>query len=147
MFGQKEIVSSLFADWAAAFGGVTTVYPGMQIETTDLSRWVELRVDAWSRPAQRAGVRRRIEFTVTAHGFVRNPVDKGAVHDLAENLRRTLENRHVEVKDFAAIGHPVVGHLRLTESTVREVTRQELNVGRPGVEHVVVTCGGWGEEA
>lgn len=141
---QNEwIVGSLFAHWDANFPlSVPTIFAGAPASTQTASEWIELWVDAWSRPPQRPAAPTVLEVTVTAHVFVRPGTDRSRIHQLADAVRSTLEHQTVGIRDYDSSGTPLRGWLTLFETETHELTRADRESKQHGLQHVVVSCTG-----
>ena len=147
MVGIDAITRSVHVHWADAFDVCPTVHPGEQIDTASTTAWVELWVDAWDEERGRNDGPQRLPVAVTVHCFSRHATETAEVHQLADGARGALSRRLIEVRDHSDVGAPLLGHLRLRESELRDMTRAHDDELRGAMRHVVVLCRGVVEEA
>jgi|GEM_PF-4591967 len=115
------IRANLFKHWSDSFPlAVTTVYPGMNVDNSSSSEWIEIAVENWSRKPQRTAGKQFLELVVVVHCFVKAGTDKGRILELADATRSTISQKTISLKDFDLSGEPTVGYLRLHETETRD---------------------------
>ena len=115
------IRANLFQHWDNQFPlALTTVYPGMNVDNSSLTEWIEIAVDHWVRKPQRSADKQFLELVVVVHSFVKAGTDKGRILELADATRSTLEQQTITLNDFDLSGEPTVGYLRLFEMETRD---------------------------
>ncbi len=142
-FGKSQISGSVFAHWADTFSlAVTTVYPSTSRETTALSEWVEIWVNARRRRAQRSTAPTRVLVTVICHCFVKQGTERGRIYEITDAARETLQHQDVAVVDGSVSDAPVVGRLQFREADVRFFTRDDAEAGGHTMQHAVLVVDG-----
>lgn len=142
-FGKSQISSSVFAHWADTFSlAVTTVYPSTSRETTALSEWVEIWVNARRRRAQRSTAPTRVLVTVICHCFVKPGTERGRIYEITDAARETLQHQDIAVVDGSVSDTPVVGRLQFREADVRIFTRDDAEAGGHTMQHAVLVVDG-----
>jgi hypothetical protein len=134
---QPAILSGFHAWWKAHID-TPTHFPGVPLDTTQLSEWIELWVDAWSHQTRRATQAESIELTITAHVFVKASTNLARVHSLAQSIRTALEHQSIPLRDPVTSGHPLVGYAIPKEPEIRDLTRI-LQLTTPHLHHLVLT--------
>lgn len=140
---HEQIASSVFVHWADQFPlTVATVYPGTQIDTNEVTEWLEIWINAWSRRPQRISNRQLLDVVVEVHCFVKRQQDKSRVHELVDAARNTLSQVTLPVRDFETSGSPIEGYAKLFEPEVHDLTRSEVGKLEHTMQHHVVRCRG-----
>jgi hypothetical protein len=147
MVGIDAITRSVHVHWETAFSACPTVHPGQQIDTGDQSAWVELWVDVWDEQARRNESPERAVIALTVHCFSRHTTATAEARGVVDAARSALSRQLIEVRDYEQSGAPLIGHLRLREAELRDLTRAHDDSLRGAVRHVVVLCRGVMEEA
>lgn len=143
MISGEDISRSVQVHWRDTFEPpVTTIYPGEQVETSQLAEWVELWVDVWLDRVRRDAAPDELLVSITAHCFSRHPTEATRAQALATGARAALARRMIDVFDFSLSGPPVVAHLRTREAETRDLTRSHAETTRGVLHHVVVTVTG-----
>jgi hypothetical protein len=143
---HESIASSLLAFWSNQFSaGVTTVYPGMKVNTTDLSEWVEIWIDSWSRKPQRIGGVPLIDVAVSVHCFVKSGTDAGRIHAVTDAVRLVFSQESVPLHDFEQSGEPRIGTIRIKEPETRNLTKHNLESQQIVLHHTVVLFRGFAQ--
>lgn len=143
---HESISASLLKFWSDQFSaGVTTVYPGMKVNTTDLTEWVEVWIDSWSRKPQRIGGISLIDVTVSVHCFVKSGTDTGRIHELTDAARSVFSQESVELHDFEQSGEPQIGTIRIKEPETRNLTKHNLESQQLVLHHTVVLFRGFAQ--
>ena len=147
MLQYEHIAASLFSHWADQFPlAVTTVYPGMRIDTSGLSEWLEIGVDRWV-DALNAAAEPTVELSVAVHIFVRPGVDTSRAYELADAARQTLADQVVTLHDYETMGEPVVGSATLLKPEVEDHTRRDVDASWHRLTHLLLTVAAVAEEA
>jgi hypothetical protein len=140
MISGEDITRSVQIWWRDSFPpAVATIYPGQQIETSQLAEWVELWVDAWHDRLRRDVAPDELLVSITVHCFSRHPTQATKVQSLADGARAALARQMIDVLDFSVSGTPVVAQLRTREAETRDLTRSHSETTRGVLHHVVVT--------
>lgn len=134
---QPAILSGLHAWWKAHIT-TPTHYPGVPLDTTPLSEWIELWVDTWTHQPRRTTQAESIDITITAHLFVKAATNLARIHSLAHTLRTTLEHQPIPLRDPTIDDHPLVGYVIPREPEIRDLTRP-LQPAAPHLHHLVLT--------
>lgn len=143
VLSHEAISASLLSHWSDQFGGsTTTIYPGMKVDTSELSEWVEIWVDSWSRRPQRIGGLPLIDVTATVHCFVKAGNDTGRIHELTDTVRSIFAQESVPLKDFTQSGEPDIGVIRLKEPETRNLTRNQSGSLQVILHHTAVIVRG-----
>lgn len=143
---QEQIAASIFTHWSAQYPlAVTTVYPGMKVETTSLGDWLELRIDTWSKPPQRAAANQLLELALTVECFVKPGLHKGRIHVLADRAKSTIAQQAITVHDYETAGDPVIGCVRFFEAEVLDLSRHEASTLQHALQHQRLVCPGVAE--
>lgn len=143
VLSQEAISASLLSYWSTQFGSsVTTIYPGMKVDTADLTEWVEIWVDSWSRRPQRIGGIPLIDVTATVHCFVKAGSDSGRIQELTDVVRSVFAQESVPLKDFTQSGAPEIGVIRLKEPETRNLTRNHSGSLQVVLHHTAVIVRG-----
>lgn len=139
---HEQVAAGLFTWWNDNFPlSVATVYPGMRIDTNDLSEWLEMWIDTWSRRPQRPSPE-WMDIAIAVHCFVRPSTDKSRILELVNATCSTLSQQTVPIQDFELSGLPVVGYTMLFEAESRDLTRNHLNRLQHPLQHYVVSLRG-----
>jgi len=146
MFGIDAVTRSVQVHWGNQFSVCPTVHPGEQIDVTAHTDWVELWVDAWDQQPRRNDGPERTAIAVTAHCFSRHATSTAELRRTVDAARTALSRQLVEVRDYDASGAALVGHLRLREVELRDLTRAHDEALRGALRHMVVLCRGVVEE-
>jgi hypothetical protein len=143
MISSEDITRSVQVHWRDTFEPpVTTIYPGEQVETSQLMEWVELWVDAWLDRVRRDVAPDELLVSITAHCFSRHATDATRAQALATSARSALARQMIDIHEFSESGSPVVADLRMREVETRDLTRSHAESTRGVVHHVVVTVTG-----
>ena len=143
VLSQEAISASLLSHWSDRFGvSVTTIYPGMKVDTSELSEWVEIWVDSWSRRPQRIGGIPLIDVTATVHSFVKAGSDTGRIQELTDAVRSVFAHESVTLKDFTQSGELEIGIVRLKEPETRNLTRTQSGSLQVVLHHTAVVIRG-----
>lgn len=143
ILSQEAISASLLSYWSGRFGGgVTTIYPGMKVDTAGLSEWAEIWVDSWSRRPQRIGGIPLIDVAATVHCFVKAGTDSGRIQELTDAVRSVFAQESVPLKDFSQSGEPDIGIIRLKEPETRNLTRNHSGSLQVVLHHTAVIVRG-----
>lgn len=146
MVGIDAIVRSLHVYWEGAFDICPTVHSGEQIDVADQTAWVELWIDNWDEQRRREDGPERIGIAVTVHCFSRHATDVGEIQRIVDAARSALSRQLVGIRDYDLSGTPLLGHLRLRETELRDLTRAHDDELRGTLRHIVVLCRGFVEE-
>ena len=143
---HESISASLLKFWSDQFSsGVTTIYPGMKVNTIELTEWVEVWVDSWSRKPQRIGGISLIDVTVSIHCFVKSGSDTGRIHELTDAVRAVFSQETVDLHDFEQSGEPQLGTIRIKEPETRNLTKHNLESQQTILHHTVVLFRGFAQ--
>jgi len=146
VLSQESISASLLLFWSENFGeSVTTIYPGMKVDTSDLTEWVELWVDSWSRRPQRIGGIPLINVTATIHCFVRTGQNAGRIQELTDSVRSLFAQESMALRDFTLSGEPQIGMIRLREPETRNLTRTQTGTLQVILHHTAVVVRGFAQ--
>ena len=139
MISGEDITRSVQVYWRDTLSpAVTTVYPGQQVETSQLTEWVELWIDAWNDRLRRDAAPDELLVSITVHCFSRHPTQATQVQALADGARGVLARKLISIADFSMSGTPVVAQLRTREAETRDLTRSHGETTRGVLHHVVV---------
>jgi len=143
VLSQAEISASLLTYWKQQFGEeVTTIYPGMKVDTTSLSEWVEIWVDSWSRRPQRLGGIPYLDVTTTVHCFVKAGQQSGRIQTLTDSVRSLFAQESIPLKEFSESAEPTIGWIRLKEPETRNLTRNQIGTLQVVLHHTAVIVRG-----
>lgn len=143
VLSHEAISASLLSFWNQQFGeSLVTIYPGMKVNTTELSEWVEIWVDSWSRSPQRIGGIPLIDVTVTIHCFVKAGQGSGRIQELTDSVRSIFAQESVPLIDFSLSEQPQFGLLRLKEPDTRNLTRHHTGSLQVVLHHTAVIVRG-----
>lgn len=143
VLSQEAISASLLSFWSSEFGGsVTTVYPGMKVDTTSLSEWVEIWVDSWSRRPQRLGGIPYLDVTATVHCFVKAGQESGRIQAITDAVRSVFAQESIPLKNFSESAEPTIGWIRLKEPETRNLTRHQAGSLQVVLHHTAVIVRG-----
>ena len=142
MVGIDAITRSVHVHWDGAFSACPTVHPGEQINTAAQTSWVELWVDVWDEQARRTESPERAVVSVTVHCFSRHATATADVRGVVDAARTALSRQLIAVRDYELSGAPLIGHLRMRETELRDLTRAHDDALRGAVRHIVVLCRG-----
>jgi len=143
VLSQEAISASLLSFWSDQFGGtVTTIYPGMKVDTTELPEWIEIWVDSWSRRPQRIGGLPLIDVTATVHCFVKAGTDSGRIQELTDAVRSVFAQESVPLIDYSQSGEPNIGVIRLKEPETRNLTRNQSGSLQVVLHHTAIIVRG-----
>ena len=146
VLSHDAISASLLSFWNNQFpGGVVTVYPGMKVNTTDLTEWVELWIDSWSRKPQRIGGCSLNDVSVTVHSFVRASSQSGRIHELTDSIRSVFSQETIELKDYSLSAEPLIGSIHMKEPETRNLTKNTLDQRQVVLHHTVVVFRGFAQ--
>jgi hypothetical protein len=136
---QLEAVSaSLFTWFADQFPlEVPLAFPGLRLDTSDLSEWLELSIAAWTARPQRSTALRQLTLSLTIHLFVKQQLDQSRILELADTVRQTLAQQTVPLRDYETSGSPIVGYATLFEPDTQNLTRPEANTH--AMHHFAIT--------
>lgn len=117
---SKNIVSSVSAFWRQRMPiPVTTLYPGLRLNTASLPEWIELSFPMFRESKSRTGDAALCELAVTANCFAKSSNDKGRIHTIVDACRNTLRHQLIFIRDHDAIGAPAIGYVRFFEANLR----------------------------
>ena len=143
VLSQEAISASLLFYWKTQFGeSVTTIYPGMKVDTTSLSEWVEIWVDSWSRRPQRIGGIPLIDVTVTVHCFVKSGQESGRIQQLTDSIRSVFAQETIALINFHQSDEPQMGLIRLKEPETRNLTRNQAGALQVVLHHTAIIVRG-----
>lgn len=146
MVGIDAITRSVHVHWDNQFSACPTVHPGAEIDASEQTAWVELWVDVWDEQPRRNDSPERAVIAVTVHCFSRHATATAEMRGVVDAVRSVLSRQLIEVRDYEQSVAPLVGHLRLRESELRDLTRAHDDALRGALRHVVVLCRGVVEE-
>lgn len=139
----SSLHGSLFTYWRKhGPQQVTTVFPGMTLDTTGFNQWVELWVTSLNRVRTRDALPGIIELEVIAHCFQKKHNDLAAAGNLLDDVQETLTNQRIVIRNFTNPSVPVIGYLQLGEPQIRDLSRNPSASGEHQLTHHVVTCSG-----
>ena len=142
MLTPTHITTSLLTHWRDTFPlSVPTLYPGTTLDTSATDEWIELWIDTWSRPPQRATAPHFIDLILTAHLFLKPTLTPSRLHELAEATRTTLAQQRLPLRDYSLSGHPIIGSATLFEPEARDLTRHHQNAHH-NLHHLTLTIPG-----
>lgn len=154
---HQWIAAGVFAHWADQFPlSVSTIYPGMQLDTSALAEWLEIAIDHWrdSPRAEGSGSaplrdedQQITGFAVVVQAFVKPALDQARVWELIDAARQTLAEQTITLRNYDAIGDPIVAYALLGSAEVRDHTRTDRDVGWHSLRHAVLTVRGEAREA
>ncbi|MBD3673491.1 MAG: hypothetical protein HUJ26_08185 [Planctomycetaceae bacterium] len=143
VLSQEAIAASLLSFWKSRFdGSVTTIYPGMKVDTTSLSEWVEIWVDSWSRRPQRLGGIPYLDVTATVHCFVKSGQESGRIQAITDSVRTVFAQESIPLKDYSESAVPTIGLIRLKEPETRNLTRHQTGSLQIVLHHTAVIVRG-----
>lgn len=143
MVKQQAITSSLMKFWQDQMTvSVTTIYPGMQVDTSSLSAWYEWRAEVWQRIVQRQQQKQLLRLNIQVHLYARETVSGMGPHELSDEARGIYTQTTVPVYDYEESGTPLIGQAMLYEPEIRELSRSDLNHGRHALRHQLIQWNG-----
>ncbi|MCA9040457.1 MAG: hypothetical protein KDA65_08930 [Planctomycetaceae bacterium] len=144
---QMAITSSLMKQWQEDINlEVPTSYPGMQLDTSALTGWLEWRTEFWKPYVQRISQQELQRLSVEVHVYSRG-VESGLVlNQLVDGVLPVLTRKTIAVHDYEVSGTPLVGYVSLYEPEVRELSRNELNRQSSPLRHALVEWRGLAQE-
>lgn len=142
MLSLRHISTSLHAHWAQLSPeGVPTVFPGVFVDTSGATDWIEVWLDMASEQPHRQSSPSRVTLFLTVHCFSRDRHDTLRAESLCEAVTDTLARTAIPVVDPQ---QPAVhiGLLQTTEPEIRNLSR--LHAAKEGdpLQHLVVTLTG-----
>ncbi len=133
--------------------GVSVSWNGMRIDTQDLSQWVEVSLGSQSRVRQRRSSNDHRNIEIKVRIFQKPGANMLGHLRLDRKITPVLEHREIDVFDYASVGEPKVGQVRVLEVQSDDFTRslneqgytdnrsQELNqLLRTNVKAIQLTC-------
>ncbi|REJ71578.1 MAG: hypothetical protein DWQ34_06095 [Planctomycetota bacterium] len=145
MVTAEAITRSVQTFWAAGFSASATVYPGQQADTSALEEWVELWIESWEEAVRRDASPHIVRVNVTVHCFSRSATAATRVQELADAARDVLARQTIVIRDYDESGTPVLGHVRLREAEMHDMTRPQGAEHRGVLRHAVVAINGRAE--
>jgi len=143
VLSQEAISASLLSFWKTQFGeSVTTIYPGMKVDTTSLTEWVEIWVDSWSRRPQRLGGIPLIDVTVSVHCFVKAGSESGRIQQLTDSIRTVFAQETIPLIDETVSDDSSIGFIRLKEPETRNLTRAQTGTLQVALHHMAIIVRG-----
>lgn len=144
---HEQVAGSVFDHWSNQFPlVVTTIYPGMKVDTVAINEWLELRLDLWSQRPQRSGSLEIIDFRLTVECFVKQGVDKSRIQELVDATRETVFRQTIAIRDYEASGSPVTGYARFLETDTRDLSRSDVSTFQHTMQHFRMFCPGIAEQ-
>ena len=148
MIPAEHIITTLHRHWDANLPiSAPTLYAGTRLDTSRLDEWYELWIDAWADSARRDIAPDQLTVSILVHCFARHPTKKTAVHRLATAARETLAGRVLSIEDVGAIPPVSLGCLRITEHSVRDLTRNHAALGQERLQHLVLVFDATAQQA
>jgi len=145
---SRLITESVCAYWSEVIGiWLPTIYPGREVDSTEWREWNEINLSTWRGPVQRSGGWERLRVHLTCHVFVRSGANLGRGAEIAERIRLVTNQACLPVVDSHSVGGQIVGHLRLYEPEVKNLSRTESDPGGSGIEQWTIGWKGFAEES
>lgn len=139
------ISSTVFRCWADGLAEpILTIYPGLRVDTANVTEWYELWIDQWSPRAQRQRAPELCDVRVTVHAFVKSTTDKSRVQQLMDQARTILTGRTIAMTD-PDDSSSVLGYIKLGEADIKELTRMDADAQRHGLQHQTALWRGIGQ--
>lgn len=146
-FNHQSISAGLQTWWRDQFPlNVTTIYPGVLVDTSATDEWIEIQIDTWSRRPQRTIDKRLLDFSLTIHCFVKSTTDTKRIHELTDAAGETLSQKDVPVKNYDLSAEPILGYAKLFETDVRNLSRNDVDTNKHNMFHTVLSCTGIAQE-
>lgn len=138
MIQLADLTAELQKFWSAASPvDVTTQFPGVLLDATQLDQWYEFWLTHVEGRPGGASQGEMLTLLIDVHCFSRQP-EKRKVFELADAVRRALSQQTLSLRSTADPAQ-TIGTLRLYEATIRDLSRE--SPGEPGwpLQHVLVT--------
>ncbi|QDU78981.1 hypothetical protein Pla110_06850 [Polystyrenella longa] len=144
---QMAIASSLMKHWQEETTiEVPTSFPGMRLDTSALTGWLEWRTEFWKPYVQRSGQQELQRLSVEVHVYSRGVGAGPVLHRLVDEVLPVYTRTTMEVHDYEESGAPLIGYVSLYEPEVRELSREELNQHGSQLRHALVEWRGMAQE-
>ena len=140
---RLALESSVQTYWRHHFtADVTTIFPGMAVDTSQFTSWAELWIQSSRQRRGRVTSLPMLDVAVVVHLFSRVRQNPGDLRSLIDQACELLTQRTLLIRDFAHQGMPIVGYLKLYEARAQLMVEGEASSRQPGLSHAVVTCEG-----
>lgn len=143
----KNVVISVFDHFSTNLSGTATIdFPGAPFDSEAVDEWYQPRMLGPVSNAARKTERREV-FTFNVNCFARTGRDSAGTQkssvwrhlELAGEVVEAFEQEDIPVKDWDAVGDPVITYLRFEEANVVEV----VDVVITDLQQATVTLTGW----
>jgi len=111
----SEIVGTIATHMDDEFPTLTTQYPGEDLDTDALAEWAELDVSSFKRKVNRIGHVDQWNLMIRLDLYVKNSTSQYRYLSLSKDLSLQFRHKELSIKDFATVGDPETGRLRLYE--------------------------------
>lgn len=132
------IINSLHRHWAALLPTVATQYPGTVLKTESLDGWCELWINVFANRPHRRAQSERIDLSITVHCFAKHRTHHNYAHELATAAKGALMHRTLVIEDSEIPSHSL-GHLSITEPTLRNLSRHHADRSLPQLHQLTLS--------
>jgi len=111
----KQMIGTIATHMADEFPSLTTIFPGEDLDTDALSEWAEIDVSSFKRKVNRIGQVDQWNLMIRLDLYVKNSTSQYRYLSLSKDLSLQFRHKELSIKDFATVGDPETGRLRIYE--------------------------------
>lgn len=121
---QRMILSSVCKHLSGVLPrGLSVSWNGLRIDTQELTQWIEVSLGRQNRIRQRRVSNDHREIEIQVRIFQKPGANMLGHLRLERKIVPVLEHREIDVLDYATVGEPKVGQLRVLEAQSNDFTR------------------------
>lgn len=136
------IAGNVFDYWELNFPhDVATAYPGVPIDTQNLSEWVDLEIPEFSPCVGRDSSPSRSEILLKVNVFVRRSTDLARINALTDAALAVMSRVTIPLYTPDSI-ETLLGYVQLLDGRVQNQTRQDRESRRHDLQHVAIAVQG-----
>lgn len=110
-----QIVGTVMTHMEDEFPSLVTSFPGEDLDTNALDEWAEIDISSFKRKVNRIGHVDQWNLMIRLDLFVKNSTSQYRYLSLSKDLSLQFRHKELSIKDFATVGDPETGRLRLYE--------------------------------
>lgn len=111
----SQIVGTLMTHAEDEFPSLTFQFPSEDLDTDALAEWVELDISSFRRQVARIGHPDQWDVMIRLDLYVKNSTSQYRYLSLSKDLSVQFRHKELSIKDFATVGDPETGRLRIYE--------------------------------
>jgi len=142
VISHKMIQAAVYTHIHNNLSVTTTLVYGAEPANLDVNDWIVVWVSRVNRRPQRKGSKDQRWGQILVRCYAKRGTNMYRIDDLVDDVLAVFDQKEIHIKDFATVGKPKLGHLRVFEGDVRDDTREFNEPTRSDVrvEELVFDC-------